>query len=344
MDKGVRMTKELMLGRATALAALIGGLAACSGGGGGELGAPAAGTSGTAGAAALTVSLMDAPVDDVIEVNVHITSIWIKPEEGPPVEIELEDGPKTVNLLAHGADNAAVLLDGAVIEAGQYEWLAMDVDDSYPMSYVVSDALGTWEELTVPSDRLRLVNGFEVETNESVEFLLDWDLRKALVNPPGLGSYLLKPAFRVIDLQHHGAISGSVDVTTVMLPDNDCNADSLVDEDYDVGNTVYIFSGLGVTPDDIDEIDPEIDPEPLATVDLELSDDSMRYEYSTVLPFGDYTVAFTCQAANDAAETNELGNDDPEDDTLAFFAPAQDVTLGGAGGASAVVDFDPPSP
>lgn len=327
------MIMERALGRMTALGLLV-SVAACSGGGGD---APA--VAGT-GSGSMTLALMDAPVDDVIKVNVHITSIWLKPEQGPAFELEMEGGAKTVNLLEHGPDNAALLVDDAAIAAGKYEWLAMDIDDSFPESHVVTDKLGTLEELElfVPSGRVRLVSGFEVEANEAVELLFDWDLRKALANPPGLGKYLLKPAFRVIDLKQYGEISGSIDVTTVMLADNECNADSPVDEDYDVGNTVYVFAGLGVAPDDIDTEDPE----PLATVDLELSDDSQSYEYRTVLPFGDYTVAFTCQSANDDSETNDLGNDDPADDTFAFLGGTKNVTLGGAGGAAAVVDFPLP--
>jgi hypothetical protein len=335
------MTKE-RTARTAALGMLIGGLAACSGGSGSDTAdAPSAVSAGT-GAASLSVSLMDAPVDDVIAVNVKITSIWLKPEQGPAFELEMEDDEKVVNLLEHGADNAALLVDGAAIGSGKYEWLAMDIDDTYPGSHVVTDKLGTWEELElfVPSGRVRLVSGFEVEANEAVELLFDWDLRKALVRPPGLGKYLLKPAFRIIDLEEYGSISGSVDVTTVMMAENDCNADSLDDEDYDVGNTMYIFAGHGVVPDDIDENDPQ----PLAAVDLDLDLESMaRYEARTLLSFGEYTVAFTCQSANDGAETNDFGNDDPADDTVAFFAETMNVTLA-PGTASAVVDFPVAAP
>lgn len=323
------MIMEGAVGRVTALGILAGGLAACSGGGGNAAPGPIAATA----TGSLTVALMDAPVDDVVQVNIHITSIWLKPEQGPAFELEMTNGPMTVNLLAHGPDNAALLVDGAEIEPGKYEWLAMDVDDAYPRSHVVSDKLGTWEELElfVPSGRVRLVSGFEVEASESVELLFDWDLRKALVNPPGLGRYLLKPAFRVIDLKQFGSISGSIDVVTVMSADNECNADS---PDYDVGNTVYVFSGLGATLDDIDGTEPE----PVAIAELTLASDSQHYEYRTVLPLGDYTLAFTCQSANDDSETNDFGNEDPADDTVAFFAP-KSATLGGASGVTAVVDF-----
>src|SRR5690606_31007089 len=107
------MIMERYLGRVTALAMLIGGLAACSGGGGNDT------LTAATGSASMTVALMDAPVDDVIAVNLSITSIWLKPEQGPAFELEMENGPMAVNLLAHGPDNAALLVDGETIDAGK---------------------------------------------------------------------------------------------------------------------------------------------------------------------------------------------------------------------------------
>lgn len=309
-------------------------LAGCSGG---SSGTPAAQNS--PGKAELSVSLMDAPVDDVIEVNVEITKLTLKPEgDGPAFDLPMVTSPITVNLLELTEDNAALLVDGAAIEPGKYEWLRMDVNariDGDTDSYVVTDT-GAWEEIFVPSGRVRLVSGFEASANEALMLIFDWDLRKGLVHPPGLGGYILKPAFRVIGTEAFGRISGTIDVATVTLAANDCNDDSDTD-DFDVGNSVYIFAGLDVVPDDVDE---EADVTPLATVDAVLNDDSTGYDYSTLLPFGDYTVAFTCQAANDGAETNETGNAVPADDTVGFLEPAVNVTLGdGPGEASAIVDF-----
>jgi hypothetical protein len=242
-----------------------------------------------------------------------------------------------VNLLELTDENAALLVDGAVIDAGTHEWIAMDVDaeiDNVFDSYVVTDT-GEWREIFVPSGRVRLVSGFEVDDHEAVQLLFDWDMRTGLVRPPGLGGgYVLKPAFRVIDVTQFGTLSGSIPVESVTLADNDCNADSEL-ADFDAGNAVYVFEGHGVAPDDIDETDPE----PLAAVDAELNDASTHYEYRTVLPFGDYTVAFTCQAGSDLGESDESGNADPMLDSVAFFEPAAEITIGAPGDADVVVDF-----
>jgi hypothetical protein len=316
------------------LAAL--GLTACSG----SSAPPASDTAaGGSGMTELSISLMDAPVDDVVEVNVEITALWLKAVgNGPAVKLPLEETPYTVNLLDLTADSAALLVDGALITAGEYEWLAMDVNariDNDLDSYVVTDT-GGWFEIFVPSSRVRLVSGFEAPPNEALELLIDWDLRKGLVHPPGLGGYILKPAFRVIDTAAYGRVSGMIEVSTVMLAANECNAD--VDTpDLDVGNSVYIFAGHGAVPDDVDA---ETDNGPVATVDAELDDDSTAYAYSTLLPFGEYTVAFTCQSANDESDSDDAGNADPADDTVNFFESAVDITLSATPGAtSAVVNF-----
>jgi hypothetical protein len=303
---------------ATALTGLC--LAGCSGG--------SSSNSGIApGMSNLSVSLIDAPVDDVKEVHVQIAAMWVKPSEGPAVELPLENAPVTVDLLSLTADNAAILVDNAAIEAGSYEWLSMDINgeiDTVFDSFVVTDTEEMVEvEIFVPSGRLRLVSGFEATANQALQLVFDWDMRKGLVQPPGLGGYLLKPAFRIIDMAAFGSLHGSIPVATVMMEDNDCNADNEID-DFDVGNAVYIFEGLDAEIDDIDGADPE----PIATVDAQLNEESTDYEYSTLLPYGDYTVAFTCQAANDLAESDELGNEDPELDTVAFFEPAVNVTIG----------------
>ena len=327
------MRSNTIVGGAVIAGAAL-GLSACSGSDGPGLTA--------ADEATLSISLIDAPVDDVSEVNVEITALWIKSTaEGPAEELPLVDGPRTVDLLSLTEENAALLVDDALIEAGSYEWLAMDVNATVNGvfdSYAVTDT-GEWRELFVPSSRIRLVDGFEVEANEAVRLIFDWDLRRGLVYPPGLGgpgnpAYLLKPAFRVIDVSAYGSLSGAILVDTVMLADNDCDAD---DPDLDVGNVVYVYEGHDVVPDDFDE---ELDVEPLVAVTAGLSDDATRYEYRALLPFGDYTVAFTCQAANDGAETNETGNADPADDTVAFFDAAANITLSGMQGeTTAIVDF-----
>ena len=55
--------------------------------------------------------------------------------------------------------------------------------------------------------------------------------------------YILKPAFRVLNVNEFGALSGTVDPLT--LDDGSCINDDAVD--ITVGNVVYVYLGNGVT-------------------------------------------------------------------------------------------------
>ena len=200
-------------------------------------------------------------------------------------------------------DHAALLIDGASIPAGSYDWLAMDVSatfDGVYDSYVMTQT-GGQVELRVPSGRVRLVDGFDVAANQAVKLMFDWDLRKGLVGPPGQPGYMLKPAFRVIDVSEYGVLRGTVAMATLTATGdpNGCLTD---DANIDVGNVVYVFAGSDVVPDDVDGIDPE----PVATADVS-QDANGDYTYRMLIAPGDYTVAFTCQAANDDPAVDETG-------------------------------------
>jgi hypothetical protein len=277
----------------------------------------------------LSVSLMDAPVDGVTAVYVKITSMWIKPQgNGPAVQLPLENAPLTVNLMELTDTNAAILIDEAVIEPGSYEWLAMDVaaERNVRDSYVMTEAGGEEEiELRVPSGRVRLVGGFEVPPNESLQLLFDWDMRQGLVYPPGQRQYMLKPAFRMLDVTAYGVLKGTIASATVgtsLDPAvNNCASDDNVD--LTVGNVVYVFEG-DVDPNDIDGTDDAV-----ATVEAERNT-AGDYEYRTLLEPGAYTVVFTCEA----------GNDDPEaDDDIEFLDPVGTTNPIASQGNTTTVNF-----
>ena len=306
------------IGRA-ACALVIASLVGCSSGGGD---APPE-------KSRLSVSLMDAPVDGVTAVYVKITSMWIKPQgNGPAVQLPLTSTPMTVNLMELTDTNAAILIDEAVIEPGSYEWLAMDVaaERNVRDSYVMTEAGGEEEiELRVPSNRVRLVGGFEVPPNESLQLLFDWDMRKGLVYPPGQHQYMLKPAFRMLDVTAYGVLKGTIAAATVgtsLDPAvNNCASDDKVD--LNVGNVVYVFEG-NVTPDDVDGTG-----DPVATVEAKRNA-AGDYDYRTLLEPGTYTVVFSCEA----------GNDDPEtDDDITFLNPVGTTNPIASQGNTTTVNF-----
>lgn len=271
------------------LAAVTGG---CGGSGGGSNGS-------------VSISLMDRPVDGVTELYVTISEIWIKPNgSGPAIQLPMTQTPLTVNLLELDDSNASVLVNEAVVDAGSYNWIEMRIEDSdITESYAMTVAGGMVPvDVDVPSDKIRLVSGFDVEPNQAVRILFDWDVRKGLTEAVGRQTYVLRPAFRVLDIDEYGAVSGTIAADTISL-DATCSAVA----DPAIGKVVYFFEG-DVTPDDIDGVDAD----PLTTVDAVLNVATSDYNYRTILMPGDYTVAFTC--------LGDLDTDDNSED-LGFLSP-----------------------
>jgi hypothetical protein len=268
---------------------------------------------GDASTGTITMSLMDRPVDGVTAVNVTISEMWIKPRgEGPAVELEMTSDSITVDLLKLDDENASVLVDEAVVLAGSYNWVEMKVEDAniIESNAMTIDGRMVPMDVEVPSNRIRLVGGFEVAENQGIRFLFDWDVRKGLTEAVGRDVYLLRPAFRV--LTDYGSISGTISADTILSQDANCNRDGV---DPAMGKVVYIFDGH-VAPGDISAVGQEL----VTTVDATLDEAMIDYEYRAVLMPGDYTVAFTCLGDTDTDEKSE---------DLAFLSPiAEEFTDG----------------
>jgi len=286
----IRM-KRLALAVALAGAGAIG---ACSNGGGGDP------------TGSLSVSLMDRSVDGVTELYVTISEMSLKPSgSGPAFPLTMTSSPLTVNLLELGDQNASVLVDGAVVPAGSYNWLEMRLEDTnIGDSYAMTTTGGMVPvDVDVPSNRIRLVSGFEVGENQAVRLLFDWDVRKGLTEAVGQQVLLLRPAFRILRADEYGAITGSISAATIMA-----NCTDVMDP---AGKVVYIFEG-DVLPDDMDGVAPE----PTTTVDPVFNTDTGDWDYRAVVMPGDYTVAFTCEG--------DLDLDPPSSEDLTFVSPIGD--------------------
>ena len=291
--------------RATIPAAAVSlmlGLAACSDGGG-----------GSNDTGQLSLGVTDAPVDDASSVVVQFSGVAFKRAGADAERVQnLSPSPRQLDLLQYQGGHAALLLDGVTLPAGDYQWIRLMVDSEPGVrdSYVVLTG-GQECELRVPSGAesgLKLNRGFTLPADGSVALTIDFDLRKSVHAPPGLrGSagactqgYLLRPTLRVVNNAEVGAIAGNVDSELVpggCLP------------------KVYIFSGSGVTPDDIEEASGT-DADPLVVASVAIQNGSTAYPYrAAFLPSGPYTVAFTC------------GDDDATADDTLTFTGMQNVTV-----------------
>jgi len=306
---------NLML-KGAALWISAGFLSACGGGSGDG-----------SGSGDLSLSVTDAPVDGVTDVWVEFDGMTLKPKNGAPDDYSFAS-PIAVNL-RELTDGAVQVVFDRRVPAGEYIWIKLDVNgdcDGTLDSYVMTDT-GGMLDLRIPSDRLKVGNHFTVVRGGTTDLVIEWNLRMGLNDPVGLtdpsggNCYQLQPSLRVTDMTLHGAIGGTVDAA--LISDTSCSSDPNTGD----GNVVYVFEDPGVVPDDIDAMAAE----PLTTADVRLNDLSGDQEY--LVPFlapGDYTVAFTCQAADDNPE---------EDNAGLVFSAVRDATV--TDGETSTVNLGP---
>ena len=277
------------------IATLAAAVAACGGGGGGSDSEAATGTA--------SLNITDAPTGEFSEVVITFTGVILKPTDGEAIEFAFDE-PRTLDLLTLTNGETATLLDEVEVNAGEYAWIRLTLDEDE--LYVVEQSSGGQKTLAVPSGGqtgLKLVSGFTVAEGGTHNFTIDFDARKSIVNPQGgsLAHYLLKPALRLVDDTEVGRISGEVDYGTILADD------SLATCDYE--GSVYVYEGT-VTEADLTDLNVnEAEGQPLMAVPVSLEAGDSLYSYTAAfLPEGDYTISYSCQQ-----------DDNETDDTLEFL-------------------------
>jgi len=265
----------------------------------------------------MSLRITDAPIDEATAVVVQFSEVQIRGTDATQNINFKFDTPKSIDLLALQGSATQSLFSDETVPAGIYNEirLLINAQPGTVDSYIVLQQGGAQHELTVPGGAesgLKVKGTFSVPANGSSSFTVDFDVRKSIVKSGNANSangikYHLKPVLRLVEDTQVGSISGSVDSALLSAPG--CS-----DADIDTHNAVYIFSGAGVSPDDIDS--DAIEPVISALVNYDTATDSYRYQAAFLLA-GSYTVAFTCNADAENIETN----DDLQ------FGPAQDVTV-----------------
>lgn len=253
----------------------------------------------------ITLGVADTPVDGAQHVVIAFTGVQIQGASGAPLEYDYAV-PRSIDLLQLQDDDFALLLDGASIPAGHYQWIRMMVDMSQS-SITLAD--GSVHPLVIPSGDqtgLKLVSGFTISTDQQTMLSVDFDLRRSITL--AAGTYDFNPTMRLLDDSTAGAIEGFVPATfhigSTGIFDPTCHP------------AAYIYSGLNVAPVDIN---PTSVVQPFETADVFFDGSSGQFHYgSHYIPPGNYTVAMVC-----------AGGDDPSTaDALTFTAAKNAIVMG----------------
>ena len=250
-----------------------------------------AGCGGSDGSGSMNLAVADAPADGANKVVVEFTGVELVPNSGNPVTITFP-APKTVDLL-NDSGTASAQLFSQPIPAGSYGQIRlMVVADGNPSNSYIILSDGTMHGLQVPSGSetgLKLVSGFTVPSSGVVDYTIDFDLRQAITCPPGQApACILKPVERLVDNTTVGNIQGQV-------------SNTLVPAGCTPG--VYLYAGTVTAPEDMNSTAPAGDlNQPLASrAPIATSQPPYYYQFTFLEP-GNYTVAFTCAAAQDNAD------------------------------------------
>jgi hypothetical protein len=283
--------RSLRLPALTVAATLL-GLAACGGDSG-------------SGTGQLKLSVADAPVDGAQAVVVNFTGVELTGNGGNPATINFVQ-PKTIDLLSQSGTASAMLFNQP-IPAGKYGQVRLIVvADGDPANSYITLSDGTMHGLQVPdTNGLKLVTGLTVPAGGVVDFTIDFDLRKAITCPSGQApACKLDPTLRLVDNTTVGNIQGVVSNTLVP---NGCTPG------------VYLYNGTVTAPEDMNSAASSSDTNQPISSKVPVANSQPPYYYQfTFLSPGTYTVAFTCQAAQD---------DPGQADSAVTFSPVKTVSV-----------------
>lgn len=253
----------------------------------------------------LTVGLTDAPVDDAAEVIIVVTGIELPRGPSDTINIDFET-PRSVNLLEFRDGKSFNLLNGNPLLPGEYQWLRLKIraQENLQDGSRIRLRDGRQFPLFIPSGAetgLKLNRPFTVAQGSTTRLMIDFDLRKSLVIPPGQGgNWILKPTLRLVDQLQTGSLIGTVDVSNLSAllgsSPSTCQPD------------IYIFKGENTLPDDMDG-DPTDGVDPITYAPLmPIMVGGVANFRMSYLEAGRYTVALTCQFGVDIDPTRSEFN------------------------------------
>lgn len=291
----------------------------------------------------ITLSVSDAPIDDVKDVTVTFSKVALLSQQGGSPLIydvyktdengdyvdengdPLPDGadpiPLSVNLLDYQGSDALPLIENEVIPVGSYKLCVFANDGDHPTdpSYVVEND-DTTRELTVKGEGacpqgmgkednagvLYFNNSFNVN-QQSNDFVVEFDLRRGLKNSSTFPDYTIqRTSVSLINTVETGNIEGTVALSTY----GTCNGG-----DNTFVQSVYLYEG-NVDKPDMAPIGGSDEVKPITSASVAMNQAQTNYEFSLgFIDPGTYSLGYTCTAQHDSDEDNA----DPVADGFEIF-------------------------
>ncbi|EEX94246.1 lipoprotein [Vibrio orientalis CIP 102891 = ATCC 33934] len=282
----------------------------------------------------VTLSVSDAPIDNVSEVVVTYSKVAFLPlGEGSPILFDvykkdnegnliddngnpLPDGqdpiPLSVNLLNFQGGEAQELIENQNIPTGDYKLCLFANDGDHPTfpSYVVEANTGNSTPLTVKGEGkcpqgvgsvdnagVLYFNDTFTVNHENNDYVVEFDLRRGLKEPKNSSNAytIQRTSVSLVNTAETGEISGNVADSTMGACENTTSSPSY-------SHAVYLYEG-DVTQAEMGSFSGSGTVAPITAANVTLDDDGVthEYEFGFVKP-GTYSVGYTCTANNDSEE------------------------------------------
>jgi hypothetical protein len=281
----------------------------------------------------LTLSVSDAPVEDVLQVVACFSEIELKAVNSANdrnLMIGLDVNTTTANELCTDAQGTVIpntrgidllslsgidseeLLSGVELNAGEYTQIRLSISDgSYALVDLDNDGIADDVDqdgnpdkvlVRVPSNELKL-DGFTATAGARTDLTVEFDLRKGMTNPVGQVGYILKPrGVRIVDNSVSGHIQGTV--SEVLLSDNMCSI-APTDLTESVAS-VYLYEGIDLDPITLADNGGNEGQEALTSVAV-LYDGAGNYNFEIgFVTAASYTLTLTCDEDSDPEGDDEL--------------------------------------
>ncbi|MDX1678966.1 DUF4382 domain-containing protein [Arsukibacterium sp.] len=266
-----------------------------------------------------SLGVSDAPVTEAAAVVVCFSGIQLVGNDQPPQSFTLgqdSSAADTNDLCRDAAGNvipntrgidllqlqgaaSEALISNAEVAPGNYGQLRLDIAQG---SYL-QRLDGSRHPVQVPSNQLRL-NGPTLSAGGTFSYTLEFDLRKALVDPVGIPGYFVKPTgLRLVDNSEIGHLEGLV--AESFLINNQCNVNP-ADERAAVA-AVYIYEGLDLPIAELADNGGTNTHQPYASTAVFFNNDATEYQYAIgYVDAGNYTVAISCDTTDDPENPDEV--------------------------------------
>jgi len=269
--------------------------------------------------AQLTLGFSDSIPEDLKEVVIEVDSITFQRSGADDVVVDTFTIPGLnltdadtfqVDLLDYPGFAQLKVITDLELDAANYPALLIDIVANGINSSYVLEADDTEKPITVDGGILTLDGGMQLSSGNQA-FTVEFSLAQSLQLQTNDEYLLATDGIRIENNSTDAVLSGSI-ASSLFDTASDCAAKP----DPEDGNRVYLYEGIGLSTDDLADVfttgssitppDTAVAPFAVASLTKVISTGNWVYAFGYV-PAGDYTMAFSCNTAeDDAVEYNGL--------------------------------------